>query len=451
MGHSLNEVPVSMNAARPAARPPGPPAPFEVTVDPATFEVLPRWSAAYGPLLGVRSPHNSRQTYVLFEPELVRHVLVTHHRNYAKGRGFERVKMLLGNGLIVSDGPLWRRRRRMLQPAFQRPSVERLSAVMRAVTHRYLQRWRAAAEEARALDITRETSAFALDVILESIFGQDLAAWRDEAGHTPFHILVDETVRDLRLAVQFRALRKRVIELAHWRRKRDVQRMDFLGHYLAARDAETGAPLDDEALADEVMTLIVAGHETTGVTLNWIWHLLAWHPEAAAQLQAEVDTLPTQAPPRFADLPRLPCARRVMDEALRLYPPVWLFTRRAVAEDHLGGFRVPVGTEIAIPVYTLHRHPDHWQAPEVFDPDRFLPERTRARHRYAYLPFSMGARRCTGEVFAQTETLIHLGWVARHLTFEPLDPEVVPLEPGVNLRPARPIRLLPHLRRQDTD
>ncbi len=426
--------------------PPGPSDPFDVNVDEATFRVLPEWMETYGPVVRTVSPHGADDCYVVFEPDFIQRILVSHHRNYVKGRGFERVKMLLGNGLIVSEGEHWRRQRRMLQPAFQRPSVARLSGVMRAVTGRCLRRWRAAAEAGQVLDMTRETSTFALEVILESIFGEDLKRFRDDAGSTPFHMLVDETVRDLQLAVRFRALRREVLQLADWRRRRGIERADFLGLYLAARDAQTGAPMSDEALVDEVMTLIVAGHETTGVTLNWIWHLLAHHPQAEARLHAEVDTLEGAAPPRFEDVPRLPFARRLMDEALRLYPPVWMFTRRALAEDRLGDWAVPPGTQIALPVYCVHRHPAHWEEPERFDPDRFLPERVRARHRYAYFPFSMGARRCTGEVFSHVEIAIHLGWIARHLRFEPLGPATVPLDPGVNLRPREGIRLRPLLR-----
>jgi cytochrome P450 len=298
--------------------PPGPAAPFDVNVDEPTFRAMPAWFDAHGPIVRTVSPHGARDCYVIFDPDAIRRVLVTNHRNYMKGRGFQRVKMLLGNGLIVSEGKHWRRQRRMLQPAFQRPSVARLSETMRRVTLRCLDRWRAAAEGGRALDMTYETSAFALDVILESIFGEDLERFRDAAGGTPFHMLVDDTVRDLQLAVRFRALRGQVLELAEWRRSRGIERVDFLGMYLAARDTETGAPMSDESLMDEVMTLIVAGHETTGVTLNWIWHLLSHHPDAEARLHAEADALDADAPPRFADLERLPVARRIMDEALRL-------------------------------------------------------------------------------------------------------------------------------------
>ncbi len=434
-----------MNPAPTRNVPPGP-APFEVNVDEPTFHVLPRWFSTHGPIVRVVSPRGASDVYVLFEPDFIQRVLVTNHRNYTKGRGFERVKMLLGNGLIVSEGAHWRRQRRMLQPAFQRPSVERLSAVVRSVTSRYLDRWRAAAEDERGLDMTYETSAFALDVILGTLFGEDLEHFRDPAGQTPFHMLVDETVRDLQLAVRFRALRKDVLELARWRRRRGIDRRDFLGLYLAARDADTGEPMGDEALVDEIMTLIVAGHETTGVTLNWIWHLLSHHPQAARRLHAEVDALPEDGPPRFEDVERLPFVRRLMDETLRLYPPVWMFTRRALDEDRLGAWSVPAGAEIALPVYAVHRHPAHWDEPERFDPDRFLPERARARHRYAYLPFSMGPRRCTGELFSHVEIAIHLGGIARHLAFEAQGPERVALDPGVNLRPRAGIRMLPRLR-----
>ena len=208
---------------------------------------------------------------------------------------------------------------------------------------------------------------------------------------------------------------------------------------MAARHPSTGEPMGDKALMDEITTMIVAGHETAATTMNWTWYLLSRHAEAEAELHREVDRLGRDDAPEFSDLPALAHTRRVIEEALRLYPPVWLFSRRAAGNDRLGEYTVPAGADVFLSPYFLHRRADFWPEPERFDPERFLPERVAERHPYAYIPFSAGPRRCIGDFFGLVEMQIHFGLMSRHLRLRFAGEGEPEIEPAMNLRSSRPL------------
>jgi len=396
----------------------------------------------FGDIYRVDPPGHDRPTYVVSHPDLIQRVLVTNWRNYTKGRGFERVKLLLGNGIIVSDGDHWLEQRRMIQPAFKREIIATMSAVVRSANQRLLQGWEAKADRGETVDITHETSVLALEIILGAIFGDDLEPYRTDDGKGPFALLTDHSARDLALVVKFRAVRELVHEIIARRRRDDIHQVDFLSLFMDARSKTDGLPMDDEDLVDEIMTLIVAGHETTAATTNWMWYLLAQHPQVEADLHAELDGLAGDEPPEFASLDRMPYAKRVIFETLRLYPPVWLFTRKATAGDVLGGYRVDPGTDIFLSPYIVHRHPDFW-GPDAqeFRPERFTPDGVNPIHEFAYFPFSMGPRRCTGELFAMVEALTHAGWMAPRFRLSYVPDRELELDPAVNLRSKHGIRM----------
>ncbi|MFT5049287.1 MAG: cytochrome P450 [Chlamydiales bacterium] len=422
--------------------PPGPAAPCAIDADLESFHRMWRYFEEFGGIYRVDPPGRDRPTYLVSDPDLVQRVLVTNWRNYAKGRGFERVKMLLGNGVIVSDGEHWLEQRRMIQPAFKREIIEAMSAVVRRANEKLLPEWEHKADRGETLDITHETSVLALDVILGVIFGDDLEPYRTDDGKSPFALLVDHPARDLALVVQFRALRELVHELIAKRRCEDVHRTDFLSLFMDARSKTDRQAMADEDLIDEIMTLIVAGHETTAATTNWIWFLLAQDPRVEAELHAELDPLAGDEPPSFASLDQMPYAKRVMFETLRLYPPVWLFTRKALGADELGGYRVDAGTDIFLSPYVVHRHPEFWgDDAQVFRPERFTPDGVNPIHEFAYFPFSMGARRCTGDLFAKVEALTHIGWMAPRFRLSYVPDRELELEPAVNLRTKHGIRM----------
>jgi len=428
------------------AVPPGPSERFDVTVDEASFERMGKWQREYGNLFRVPAAKREDDAWIVNAPDDVRRVLIGNHRNYSKGVGFERVALMLGNGIIVSDGARWKSQRRMIQPAFHRQVIERFSLTMQACNEALLQRWCRVADEGGVVDVTHDMSELALEVILRCLFSEDLDRLIRSEGHNPFAMLVDEATRDLRLAMRFRGLTRHVQAMVESRRREARRPDDWLALLMAARDKDTGEPMTMRALLDEVMTLIVAGHETTAGTLNWIWHLLGSHPEAEARLHAEVDALP--GAPGFADLPVLDYARQVADEALRLYPPVWLFSRKAIGPDTLGGLTVPAGADIFLSPWLMQRDAAYWSQPDAFRPERFADVQAPGLKRTAWYPFSLGARRCIGEFFSMVDMQLHLGLVARTLTLRPRpgDPASPAVEPLINLRARHPILMTPQRR-----
>lgn len=425
--------------------PPGPADQFDIDANEESFHKMWELFLRFGDIYKIDPPGRDRLTYVVNHPELVQHVLAGNHRNYVKGLGFERVKMLLGNGLIVSEGGFWRRQRQMLQPAFSKQNIAGMSEIMRGCSARLCERWEAKADRGEAINITGELSEMALEVILRAIFGTDLDLLCRDHGGNPFEVLAEHNARDLQLVLKVRALAPIILGVVEGRRRGDARQKDFLSMYMYARDRDSGQPMTDRELVDEVVTLIVAGHETTAATLNWVWYLLSQNPGAEEALHSEVDLLEGGIP-RYEDLPRLAYAKQVMQEALRLYPPVWLFTRKAVGEDRLGDYWVAPGTDILLSPYIVHRHPEFWQRPEEFRPERFSEEGAKGRHKFAYFPFSMGARRCTGEFFAFVEVQIHLGLLASRLRLSLIPGQELELEPAVNLRSKHGLMMMPQRR-----
>jgi cytochrome P450 len=236
----------------------------------------------------------------------------------------------------------------------------------------------------------------------------------------------------MEFACSFRALGKIILQVIERRRKDTATSTDALGMLMQARDPQSGQLMQDSQLIDEVLTLIVAGHETTASTLNWAWYLISQHPEVEQSLSDELNTLTTCS--EFGDLSRFLYTRQIIDETMRLYPAGWLVTRKALRNDRLGEYFVPAGTEIYVPPYFIQRHPDLWEEPDRFNPDRFRPDNSRHRHRLATIPFSAGPRNCIGEHFARIEMQIHLMTIARYLRLRYIPSRPIELEAGVNLR-----------------
>jgi len=424
----------------------GPEQPYDLHTTTETFARLQQWVGEYGDVFVLKQ--KSRKVPALFvnDPDVIRHILVKNNQNYNKGVGFERVKMLLGNGIIVSDGAFWRRQRRMIQPAFGREVIAELSRRIENLNEEWLTRWRDLAAGSATVNITEETNALALQIILRSLFGEDLDRIYEQHQGNPFAMLTDDSARDLKLAVKFRGLSRDVGEIIDARRRQGGERMDFLSMMMAARDKDSGEPMSDKELIDEVMTLIVAGSETSATTLNWTWYCLAQYPEVLAKALQEVDQASYPESPSFANLDELPYLRQVVEEVLRVYPPVWLFTRKAIGDDEINGIKIAAGTDIFISPYFMHRHPAYWPEPERFDPMRFTEAASKAQHKTAYIPFSAGPRRCIGDFFAMVESQLHFGLMLRHVTMEYVPDHPIELAPEVNLRTRYPITMRLHPR-----
>jgi len=425
-------------------RPPGPDEPVALGIDPETLATLSGLQGRYGDMVSMTKP-GGREAWFVNDPAEVRRILVRRHTKYHKGPGFERVKMLLGNGLIVSDGDVWRRSRTMIQPAFKVQNVHRLIDVMVDCTAHREREWRQAAEAGEPINITSQTSDFALELILRCIFGADYESKLAVDGDNPFDFLSKDSTRDLGVVLKVRDLRKRLLALIAERRTRDDDAFDFLSMYLQATDKE-GQPFSDDELLDELMTLIVAGFETSANTLNWVWYLLAAHPEVERRIIDEAETcFDADACPTAEQTTAMTYTQQVLEETLRLYPPVWLYTRRAIAGDELEDYDVEPGTDIYLSPYLLHRTERYWPDPDRFDPERFAADGT-ARKERPYFPFSLGPRRCLGEYFSFLEMKIHLGLLLPRFHLRRVSAEDPGLELGINLRSARDILLQPELR-----
>jgi len=419
--------------------PPEPDSQFDIGSTEDSLERMSELFARYGDIYRVYAPGRKSYTYVIHHPDDVKRVLVSNHKNYTKGVGLDRVKILLGNGIMTSEGEFWRRQRYMMQPMFHRRVITEFARVIDDANDRFIARWEAQAERGESVNVTDDMSALTLDIVLRAVFGRDLDRMNQESGGNPFAVVTAEPARNLQFAYKFRSLGKLVAALMRRRASEADEHVDFLAMLMSARDKETGDAMSERELIDEVMTLVVAGHETTASALNWTWYLLALHPQVEARLHAEVDAAPLAAAPSLARMEALPYTQQVVNEALRLYPPGWLLSRRALGADVLAGFEIPAGADVLLSPYLLHRHPRFWPDPDAFKPERFASENEAARPRFAYMPFAAGPRHCIGETFALYEMLMHLYKVARRYRLTYLPAEPVELEAQINLRTKNPL------------
>lgn len=375
--------------------------------------------ARHGSVVG--ADFGSLQAFVVADPAVIEHVLVENQRNYSKQTPqFEAFRAVTGNGLLNSDGAYWRRQRRLIQPAFHRRALEPLTERMVAHIAARADRWRSDSAYRRPVDIEHEMWTLSLAIICDTLFDLPIG---DRAADQ-----LVETVAQALSYVMFQAqvplpgatrlplpvvrrFRPALAELDRFvydliaTRRAAGPRDDLLSMLLFSIDAETGEPLDDVAVRDEILTLIVAGYETVATGLTWAFYLLDQHPAVAQQLRAEVAAHVGSRAPGLADLANLPTARTVFEETLRLYPPSWLISRKAVGADAFAGYDVPAGSLIIISPYVVHHYAGNWPDPDAFCPQRFL---SSAHARHAYIPFGAGPRLCIGNRFAEMEAQLVL-------------------------------------------
>lgn len=392
--------------------------------------------------------------YQINHPDGVRRILQENNRNYPKSSLTHSIlKPLIGEGLFTSEGETWLRQRRLMQPSFHRRSITAFGALMSETTLAMLDRWEPKAASGATVDVSAEMTRLALDVVTAALFHAHLGD-EPEVIARAIGVLVEEvnyryqvpfyppmsvpTARNRRLKAARETLDRAVYRIIEERR-RDGGGEDLLSLLMHARDEETGEVMSDRQLRDEVITLLIAGHETTANTLSWSFYLLASHPEAERRLREESEgalgTGAARRPPSLADLSLLPFARMVLDEAMRLYPPAWITDRQATSEDSVSGHRIPAGTTVVICPYVLHRHPDLWTQPDAFDPYRFSPERSAGRPRYAYFPFGGGPRQCIGRDMALAEAHLILTTVTQRFRLRLAGGAPVVPQPLVTLRP----------------
>jgi cytochrome P450 len=416
---------------------------FAMRRDP--LAVFSRFKEEYGDV--VRIPMGGRSIFVLSHPDHARDVLVTHQRNFKKGRALEHARLLLGDGLLTSEGEHHLRQRRLMQPAFHRQRIAAYGDTMVRFADRRSGRW----QDGSTLHIHAEMMALTLAVVGKTLFDADVEAEARDIGqaltdsfealgalfYLPFGGWIEKL--PLPVVLRFKAGKKRlqqtVQRIIAERRASGADTGDLLSMLLAARDAEgDGTGMSDQQIQDEALTLVLAGHETTANALSWTWYLLAQHPSVESRFHAEVDALGDE-PLSAESLARLPYTRMVLSESMRLYPPAWGIGRRALGDVELGGFRMPAGSIIVLSPYLTQRDARWYDDPQRFDPDRWLPERVAARPKFSYFPFGAGPRICIGEQFAWMEGVLLLAAIARRWRLRLLSQ--VPVQPQalITLRP----------------
>lgn len=390
--------------------------------------------------------------YLFFHPDHLRHILQDNNRNYTKDHpSLWIARPVLGNGLVLSDGDFWRRQRRLAQPAFHRQRIAGFCRTMTEATERMLARWDTAGPQERLLNINDEMMHLTLEIAGKTLFSIDLTGEADTVGQAfslantyiggmtskPFGTLrmrlPGAANRRFRAAV--RTLDEVVQKIITERRRHNEDNGDLLSMLMLTRDEETGETMNDRQLRDEVMTLLLAGHETTSNALTWTWYLLSQNPDVEAKFHAELAEVLAGRTPTVEDLPKLKYTRMILDESLRLYPPVYVLARAGIEADQIGGYDLPPQAIITMSTYHTHRHPDFWPEPEKFDPERFSPEQEAKRPRYAYVPFGGGPRQCIGNIFALTEAQLVLATVGQRYRLRLAAGHTVELEPMITLKP----------------
>jgi cytochrome P450 len=386
--------------------------------------------------------------YFFNHPKHAKHVLADNSANYHKGIGLVQAKRALGDGLLTSEGELWREQRKIIKPAFQQRRIAQQAGIVADEAAKLVARLRAR-QGGEPVDVAREMTGLTLGVLGRALLGADLGAF-GSVGHA-FEGVQDQAMFEM----VSMSMVPTWVPLAKQRRfrraRRELQRVvdhlvadrapgggdggdDVVSRLIVSTSKEADAKVGQQRLRDELVTLLLAGHETTASTLSWTFHLIDRHPEVWDRLHAEaVDVLGDRLPV-FEDMHRLKYTGMVVQEVMRLFPPVWILTRQAQQDDEVGGYHVPAGSDVLVCPYTLHRHPEFWTEPDRFDPDRFDPARATNRHAFAYIPFGAGPRFCVGNNLGMLEAAFVIAMVARDLQLSRVPGHTVVPEPMLSLR-----------------
>ncbi len=414
------------------------------------LELLQRMAARGGEVVHARI--GPRKLYLLNHPDLVRALLSHTGSALTKERALRLSRVVLGEGLLTSEGAFHRQQRRRIQPAFHQRQVAHCSGVIAAVVERHCHAW----SDGEIVAVDAEMMRLTLEVAAQALFGTELGEEVEPLRRSVLAALqifdrhrnpLAELLNRLPLPATLRMWRARrridrlVYRMIRERRGSRTAPPDLLSLLLATRDGRAGGPLTDRQIRDEIVTILLAGHETTALALTWSWYLLARHPEVETRLHAEVDEVLGGRSPAFEDLRKLVYTRQVVSEAMRLFPPVWAVSRQAVEEVTLGPYHFPRGATLMVCQYTLHRDPTHWPDPERFAPERFAADAEPPVRKFTYLPFSAGVRGCIGEHFAWTECILVMAAFAQRWKLRPREHGPIGLHPGISLRPARSIEM----------
>src|SRR5467141_191421 len=415
-----------------------------------------RCAEEYGDVVCVRLAHVP--VYLIVHPRDIETVLVTNAGNFTKSADYRALARVLGQGLLTSEGEFWKRQRSLIQPAFHRQSILSYAAVMTRATGRMLESWREKGERNIHEDLMRVT----LEIVAQCLYGAEVTDAAERVGKA-MEVVTGRFIVNASLAMLFRFDIPVLFARREWRAIRELNeiigsiiqerrsskqpREDLLEMLLRARDAD-GNPMSDAQLRDEVMTLFLAGHETTAIALSWACYLIGQNPYVEAQLAEELQTVLRGRVPTPEDLPRLRYTEMVLKETMRLYPAVWGIGRRALEDCELGGYRVPAGSNIFLLQWRTQRDPRFFPDPERFDPERWRedPVRSGKIPRFAYFPFGGGPRTCVGASFAMMEATLLLAMIQQRFHLDTVAGHPIEIFASVTLRPKHGIRVIPQRR-----
>lgn len=419
------------------------------------FEYVEQCWRRHGDFFQIPTGGRSRIIFTA-HPDAIERILYSGADNYYKGKGYDPIRPLLGNGLVTSTGDFWVRQRKLTQPAFHLSNLRQMVPMMGRCTEDMLRVWEARQAEGAVLDLHEEIMNLTQRIVGFTLFGMDLsdraasstravtesleiAGQRMNRGALVLPLSVP-TPANLRFRRALRTLDGIVYDIiAHARRAGAEGQPTLLRLLMEARDEVTGEGMTDQQLRDEIVTHYVAGHETTALVLTWTFYLLARHPEVYARVQEEIRGLALTGVPTIEDLDKLTYTRMVLDEVMRLRPPIWAQTRVTREDDVLLGRPIPAGSFVMFSAYFCHHHPSFWDEPEAFRPERFAPDQVRARHRCAHIPFSAGPRSCIGKRYALYELCAAMALISARFRVELLPGQDIGIKPTATVHPDRPI------------
>jgi cytochrome P450 len=435
----INGMPSSSQTNGKAKTPPvAHPATRDLLRDPLAFYL--NLTSQYGDLVCYRAA--PEPGYLVNHPSYAKHILVDNNQNYTKETYINQMfKKAVGDGLLTSEGEEWHRQRRLMQAAFHQKHLATMDNAITEIVEQMLLHWQVAAEAGTPIYAAHEMAELTLKITTNVLFGVDLGGESRRIGEAvDLGAALLERPNNPRFKSGIAFMAEIVNRIIAERRQSPTGSNDLLSLLLTARYVETGEGMDDQQIRNQVITLLLAGYETTASALTWTLYLLTQHPEVLAALQTEVREVLGGRKPVTADLPRLEYTRMVFRETLRLYPPAWVMGRKVINDDQMGGFTIPADTILAISPYTLHRHPQFWEHPDSFDPMRFTKDNAARQNRFAFIPFGAGPRQCIGNNLAMLEAQLAIAMIAQRFNLRlvadhPIRPEAIfVLRPDRNMQ-----------------